>query len=92
MSYGTGTQVDAQMINKCRVIIVGRMLYKRRKSPWPGDRKKEEENGGEREKRSWRNKAYDTAPRTVIPGSLKEYPHVHMVAWLAYNYVHSFKT
>ena len=31
MSYGTGTQVEAQMINKCRAIIIGRMLYKRRK-------------------------------------------------------------
>ena len=33
MSYGTGTQVEAQIINKCRVIIIRRMLYKRRKPP-----------------------------------------------------------
>ena len=33
MSNGTGTQVKVQMVNKCKVLINLRRLYKRRKSP-----------------------------------------------------------
>ena len=33
MSDGTGTQVRVQMVNKCKVLITLRRLYKRRKSP-----------------------------------------------------------
>ena len=33
MSDGTGTQVKVQMVNKCKVLINLRRLYKRRKSP-----------------------------------------------------------
>ena len=33
MSDGTGTQVRVQMVNKCKVLINLRKLYKRRKSP-----------------------------------------------------------
>ena len=33
MSDGTGTQVRVQMVNKCKVLINLRRLYKRRKSP-----------------------------------------------------------
>ena len=32
MSDGTGTQVKAQMVNKCKALINLRRLYKRRKS------------------------------------------------------------
>ena len=39
MSDGTDTQVKVQMVNKCKTIINLRRLYKRRKSPWKGDRK-----------------------------------------------------
>ena len=33
MSDGTGTQVKVQMINKCKVLMASRGLYKRRESP-----------------------------------------------------------
>ena len=33
MSDGTGTQVKVQMVNKCKVLINSRRLYKRRRSP-----------------------------------------------------------
>ena len=33
MSDGTGTQVKVQMVNKCKVLINLRRLYKRRKIP-----------------------------------------------------------
>ena len=33
MSDGTGTQVKVQMINKCKVLMTSRKLYKRRESP-----------------------------------------------------------
>ena len=33
MSNGTGTQVKVQMINKCKVLITSRGLYKRGESP-----------------------------------------------------------
>ena len=33
MSDGTGTQVKVQMINKCKVLMTSRRLYKRRESP-----------------------------------------------------------
>ena len=33
MSDGTDTQVKVQMVNKCKVLINLRRLYKRRKSP-----------------------------------------------------------
>ena len=43
MSDGTDTQVKVQMVNKCKVLINLRRLYKRRKSPWRGDRRIERE-------------------------------------------------
>ena len=52
MSNGTGTQVKVQMVNKCRVLINLRRLYKRGRSPWRGDRRIEEE---ERERERWKN-------------------------------------
>ena len=33
MSNGTGTQVKVQMINKCKVLMTSRGLYKRKESP-----------------------------------------------------------
>ena len=33
MSDGTGTQVKVQMINKCKVLMISRGLYKRGESP-----------------------------------------------------------
>ena len=33
MSDGTGTQVKVQIINKCKVLMTSRRLYKRRGSP-----------------------------------------------------------
>ena len=33
MSDGTGTQVKVQMINKCKVLMTSRVLYKRGESP-----------------------------------------------------------
>ena len=50
MSDGTGTQVKVQMINKYKVLINSRRLYKRRRSPKRGDRriKKKERGKGER--------------------------------------------
>ena len=33
MSDGTGTQVKVQMINKCKVLMTSRGLYKRGESP-----------------------------------------------------------
>ena len=55
MSYGTGTQVEAQMINKCRVIIIRRMLYKRRRTPMirgsEAGEQKSKEKGRRRERK-----------------------------------------
>ena len=73
MSDGTGTQMKIQMVNKCKALINLRVLYKRRKSPWRGDRrveKKEREREGER----WKNfvvckqskRCIYTSPRTDI--------------------------
>ena len=39
VSDGTDTQVNAQMINKCKIKIVQRELYNVRYPPWEGDRK-----------------------------------------------------
>ena len=33
MSDGTGIQAKVQMINKCKVLMTSRRLYKRRESP-----------------------------------------------------------
>ena len=33
MSDGTDTQVKIQMMNKCKVLMTSRRLYKRRESP-----------------------------------------------------------
>ena len=41
MSNRIGTQVKVQMVNKCKTLINLRRLYKRRKSPWSGDWRKE---------------------------------------------------
>ena len=41
VSDGTGTQVRAQMVNKCRIKMVQRELYNVRDPPLEGDRKKE---------------------------------------------------
>ena len=41
MSNRTGTQVKVQMINKCKVLITSRGLYKRVESPLKEGRKKE---------------------------------------------------
>ena len=43
ISDGTGTQVKVQMVNKCKVLIQLRRLYKRRRSPCRGDRGLREE-------------------------------------------------
>ena len=51
MSYGTCTQVEAQMINKCRAIIIGRILYKRRKTPMIKRRKGGEQKVRKRERK-----------------------------------------
>ena len=42
VSDGTGTQVRAQMINKCRMKMIQRKLYNVRNSPKEGDRKNRE--------------------------------------------------
>ena len=39
MSNGTGTQVMAQMIDKCTTKMVQKELYNVRNPPWGGDRK-----------------------------------------------------
>ena len=39
------------MINRCRAIIIRRMLYKRRKPPWSKDRKGESKKARKREKK-----------------------------------------
>ena len=39
LSDGTGTQVRAQMINKCRIKMVQRELYNVRDPPWEKDQK-----------------------------------------------------
>ena len=41
---GTGTQVEIQMINKCRVKMARNELYNKEEPPWEGDGKKEREN------------------------------------------------
>ena len=44
VSDGTGTQVVAQMTNKCRIKIVQKGLYNVRDSSWMGDRRMREES------------------------------------------------
>ena len=39
ISDGTDTQVKVQIVNKCKVLIKLRRLYKRRQSPCRGDRR-----------------------------------------------------
>ena len=40
VSDGTGTQVRARMINKCRIKMVQRRIYNVKGSSWRGDREK----------------------------------------------------
>ena len=71
------------MTDKCRIMILGRMLYKKGRSPWKGDRKQKEEKKKEEKKdRSSRN-----SPKDRYSKSLKEYPYVQLVAWLGRNFV-----
>ena len=42
ISDGTSTQMKVQMVNKCKVLIKLRRLYKRGRSPCRGDRRIEE--------------------------------------------------
>ena len=42
VSDGTGTQVRAQMINKCRIKMVQRGLYNMKDPPWGGGPEKTE--------------------------------------------------
>ena len=42
VSDGTGTQIRAQMINKCRIKMIQRELYNVRDPPWGRDRKNRE--------------------------------------------------
>ena len=42
VSDGTGTQIKAQMINKCRIKMVQRELYNVRDLPWGRERKNRE--------------------------------------------------
>ena len=42
MSNGTGTQVRARMINRCKMKMVQRRIYNVKDSSWRRDRKKEE--------------------------------------------------
>ena len=44
VSDGTGTQVKAQMINKCRMKIVQREIYNVKDPPWKGDWKNKEKH------------------------------------------------
>ena len=44
VSNGTSIQVEAQMINKCRIKIIQRELYNGRDPPWKGDRKNHKRN------------------------------------------------
>ena len=44
VSDGTSTQVEVQMINKCRIKIIQRELYNGRDPPWRRDRKNHERN------------------------------------------------
>ena len=44
VSDGIGTQVRVQMIDKWRVKMIQRMIYKVKDSSWKRDRKKEKEN------------------------------------------------
>ena len=44
VSDGTNTQVEAQIINECRIKIVQRELYNVRDPQWIGDRKNHERN------------------------------------------------
>ena len=43
VSDGTSTQVEVQMINKWRVKMIQKRIYKVKDSSWKGDRKKEKE-------------------------------------------------
>ena len=71
------------MTDKCRVMISGRMLYKRRRSPWKEDRKQKEE----KKKKETRDNGSRNSPRDRYSKSSKEYPYVHLVAWLGRNFV-----
>ena len=77
MSDGTGTQVKVQMVNKCKVLINLRRLYKRRKSPGGGDRQKiEKRKERERERNAvvfnHNKRCTHTSPRTEYPMDIKE--------------------
>ena len=71
------------MTDKCRVMISGGMLYKRRKSPWKRDRKQKEE----KRKKEKRDRSSRNSPRDRYSKSSKEYPYVQLVAWLGLNFV-----
>ena len=45
VSDGTSTQVEVQMINKWRVKMIQKRIYKVKDSSWKGDRKKQREKG-----------------------------------------------
>jgi len=84
------SQKRGRMINKCRVVILGRMLYKRRRSPWPRDRKQgEEKDRKKRKELEIKSRRY--SPTDCYSKSLEEYPYVQLVAWLVHNYVSSVK-
>ena len=75
MSYGTGTQVEAQMINKCRVIIIRRMLYKRRRTPMIRGSEAGEQKSKERKREKERNSVNETLgynPTNCNPRKLNE--------------------
>ena len=44
VSDGTGTQVRVRMINRWRVKMIQRRIYKVKDSSWKGDQEKEKEN------------------------------------------------
>ena len=72
MSDGTGTQVKVQLINKCKVLMTSRELYKRRESHEEGDREKKEKR---RAKPLNRDK--DTrhiSPRTILDKLVGDLP------------------
>ena len=75
------------MADKCRVMILGRILYKRRRSPWKKDRKQKEEKIEKKK----RDKSRRNSPRDRYSKNLKEYPYVQLVAWLGRNFVSPVK-
>ena len=77
------------MINKCRVEILGRVIYKRRKSPWPGDREREGEKETKRKETEIGSGRH--SPRDCYPKSLEKYLYVQLVAWLVHNHVPAVK-